>query len=88
MIEQLDNQLKLKVEDSPYFGPAKMFPDSFSADDKARLTASLRAAIADEIYPALTRLRDFFRDEYLAKARDGYGEMYMRGPCELPSRVS
>ncbi|HZB70342.1 MAG TPA: DUF885 domain-containing protein, partial [Sphingomicrobium sp.] len=33
--------------------------------------------------PALTRLRDFFKGEYLAKARDGYGIMYMKGGDKL-----
>jgi len=83
MIEQLDNQLKQKVEDSPYYGPVKQFPDSFSAADKARLTAAYRAAVSDEIYPALTRLRDYFRNDYLASARDGYGLMYMKGGDKL-----
>ena len=38
MIEQLDDQLKMKPEDSPYFGPVKEFPAGISDADKARLT--------------------------------------------------
>ena len=83
MIEQLDNQLKQTVEDSPYYGPVKQFPDSFSASDKARLTTAYRSAITQDIYPALTRLRDYFKAEYLPKARDGYGLMYMKGGDKL-----
>ncbi|MEO6433377.1 MAG: DUF885 domain-containing protein [Sphingomicrobium sp.] len=83
MIEQLDTQLKQKVEDSPYYGPAGMYPDSFSAEEKARQSAALRAAISDEIYPALTRLRDFLKNEYLQQARDGYGLKYMKGGDHL-----
>jgi uncharacterized protein (DUF885 family) len=79
MIEQLDTQLAQKPEDSPYYGPVKEFPDSVGAADRARLTTAYRAAITDEIYPALTRLRDFFKNEYLQNARDGYGLMYMKG---------
>jgi uncharacterized protein (DUF885 family) len=79
MIEQLDNQLKQKPEDSPYFRPVKTFPDSISPADRERLTGEYRAAITDELYPALTRLRDFFRDDYLAHARDGVGLKYMKG---------
>ncbi len=66
MIEQLDGQLKMKPEDSPYFGPAKEFPEAIGAADRERLTQSLRAAITDEIYPALTRLRDYLKNDYLA----------------------
>ena len=83
MIEQLDNQLKQTVEDSPYYGPTKQFPDSFSAADKARLTTAYRSAITQDIYPALTRLRDYLKTDYLPKARDGHGLMYMKGGDKL-----
>jgi len=83
MIEQLDSQLKMKPEDSPYYGPVKDFPAGISDADKARLTSEYRAAITDEIYPALTRLRDFFQTEYLARARAGVGLKYMPGGDKL-----
>ena len=83
MIEQLDTQLAQKPEESPYFGPIKEFPDSIGAADRARLTAAYRAAITDELYPVLTRLRDFFRQEYLPQARDGVGLVYMKGGPKL-----
>jgi len=79
MIEQLDNQLKLKPEDSPYYGPVKQFPDTIGSADRERLSREYRAAITDELYPALTRLRDFFKNEYLGNAREGVGLMYMKG---------
>ena len=34
---------------------------------------------AAEVYAANTRLRDFLKTEYLPKARDGVGLMYMKG---------
>ncbi len=83
MIEQLDNQLKQKPEESSYFGPVKKFPDAISAADRERLTAQYRAAITDELYPALRRLRDFLKTEYLPKARAGAGLMYMPGGDKL-----
>ena len=83
MIEQLDAQLKLAPEDSPYFQPVKDFPAGIGEADKARLTTEYRAAITDQIYPALTRLRDFFRDDYLAHAREGVGLKYMNGGDKL-----
>ena len=83
MIEQLDSQLKMKPEDSPYFGPAKDFPEAISAADRERLAQSLRTAITDEIYPALARLRDYLKNDYLASARDGFGLMYMKGGDHL-----
>jgi len=83
MIEQLDTQLAQKPEDSSYYGPAKQFPDSVEAADRARLTTAYRAAITDQLYPALTRLRDFLKNEYLPKARDGNGLLYMKGGDKL-----
>jgi len=83
MIEQLDTQLAQKPEDSSYYGPVKKFPDSIDAAERAQLTKEYRAAITDEIYPALTRLRDFLKNEYLPKARDGAGLMYMKGGDKL-----
>ena len=79
VIEQLDTQLAQKPEESQFYGPIKQFPATISAADKARLATQYRAMIADQIYPALTRLRNFLRDDYLAKARDGVGLKYMKG---------
>lgn len=79
VIAQLDTQLKQPVEDSPYFGPTKVFPASFSDADKARLTAQYRTAINDEIYPAYRRLRDFLATEYLPVAREQVGLGGMKG---------
>jgi uncharacterized protein (DUF885 family) len=79
MIEQLVNQLKLAPEDSPYWGPIKAFPNSIGGADRARLTNEYRQSIGTVIYSALKRMRDFLQTEYLPKARDGVGEMYMKG---------
>ncbi|HEX3423717.1 MAG TPA: DUF885 domain-containing protein [Sphingomicrobium sp.] len=79
MIEQLDNQLKLKPEDSPYWGPIKDFPASIGPSDRARLTGEYRDSLTNVVYPALQRMHDFLANEYLAHARDGQGLMYMKG---------
>jgi len=79
MIEQLNNQLKLTPEDSPYWGPIKAFPSSIAADDRARLTQAFRTSITRVIYPALSRMRNFLQNDYLAHAREGVGLMYMKG---------
>jgi uncharacterized protein (DUF885 family) len=79
VIDQLDTQLAQKIEESPYFGPVKKFPEGFSEADKARLTAGHRDAIEKEIYPAYVRLRDFLKTDYLPVAREGVGLMHMKG---------
>jgi uncharacterized protein (DUF885 family) len=83
MIEQLDTQLKQKPEESPYFGPVKEFPAEISEADRTRLTNEHRAMITEGLYPALTRLRDYLKAEYLPAAREGAGLMYMAGGDKL-----
>jgi uncharacterized protein (DUF885 family) len=79
VIEQIDTQLKQPVEESPFYQPVKKFPAEFSEADKKRLEAAYRAAITNDIYPAMKRLRDYLETSYLPKARDGHGLMYMKG---------
>jgi len=83
MIEQLDNQLKLKPEDSPYWGPLKAFPKDMAEADRSRLTAAFRFSIGTVVYPALQRLRTFLANEYLGHAREGVGLKYMKGGDRL-----
>ena len=47
MIEQLDNQLKQKPEDSPYYGPVKEFPADYQRRRQRAADQEYRAAITD-----------------------------------------
>jgi uncharacterized protein (DUF885 family) len=78
VIEQLDTQIAMPLEESPFWMPVKNFPDSFTAAEKARLTEDYRAATQD-IYAAHERMRDFLRDEYLPRARTSVGLSQMKG---------
>ena len=82
VIAQLDTQLAVPIEESQFMGPTTMYPDDFSAEDKARLTAAYRAK-TEEIYAAHERLRDFLRDEYLPVAREQVGLSAMKGGDKL-----
>lgn len=79
VIAQLDTQLALPLEESPYWGPVKAIPADFSEADKARVTADLRKSLTEGVFPALTRLRDYLKTSYLADAREGVGLMHMKG---------
>jgi uncharacterized protein (DUF885 family) len=70
VIPQLDALINADPEKTLFWGPVGKMPESFSAADKARITAAYRAMIADGLMPAYVRLRDFIRDEYLPKTRD------------------
>ncbi|MFN4113967.1 MAG: DUF885 domain-containing protein [Sphingomonadaceae bacterium] len=82
VIKQLDTQLAIPMADSMFMKPVTKFPESFSANDKARLTKAYEAKTA-ELYAAHTRLRDFMRDEYLPVARDSVGLSQMKGGDKL-----
>ncbi len=86
VIEQLDTQLAIPLEESPYWGPVGMMPDTFSDADKARLTAEYRK-VTEDIYAANRRTRDFLRDEYLPVARTTVGLSQMKGGEKLYAQM-
>ena len=86
VISQLDTQLAMDVEETPFYMPITNLPDDFSAADKARLEREYRAAIGD-IMAAHTRLRDFLRDEYYPQARETVGLSQMQGGAALYAKL-
>ena len=78
VIQQLDTQLAIPIAESQFMGPVGMFPEEFSDEDKARLTAAYETK-TKEVYASHERIRDFLRDEYLAAARDSVGLSQMKG---------
>ncbi|WP_396269031.1 DUF885 domain-containing protein [Ideonella sp.] len=79
VIAQLDLQLAMPLEESPYWGPARAIPASFTDAEKNRVTTALRQSLTQEVMPALTRLRDHLKTSYLADAREGLGLLHMKG---------
>ncbi len=73
VVPQLESQLVSTVEESAFYQPISDMPDSFSEQDRARLTAAYRAAIETKLIPAYRSMRDFVRDEYIPAARDSHG---------------
>ena len=83
VVGQMDALLPPTVEASVFYKPVTKFPDTFTAADKARITASYATFIKDRLNPAQTRLRDFIRDVYVPKARTTVGLGQMPGGREL-----
>ena len=79
VIDQLDTQLAQPPEQSAFYGPIRQFPATISAADRTRLARAYRAMIADQIYPAYRRLRDYLKTDYLPAARGQVGLSSMRG---------
>ncbi|MCL1049489.1 DUF885 domain-containing protein [Shewanella abyssi] len=74
IIPQLTAQLVTKPEDSLFYTPINLLPESISAADKAVLTTEYKQLISDQLLPELTALRDYFQNTYLksARASDGW----------------
>jgi uncharacterized protein (DUF885 family) len=61
------------VKDHLFYNPIKLFPNEFSAEDKARLTKAYEDAIQNKIIPAHKRLNDFIKKEYIPACRETSG---------------
>ncbi len=54
---------------SVFYIPARTMPAAIKEPDRARLGASLNAAVKDRLLPAIRELHDFIQKEYLPRAR-------------------
>ncbi|GGE18387.1 hypothetical protein GCM10011529_26030 [Polymorphobacter glacialis] len=79
VIDQLNNLLAPGVDEAVMMKPVAKFPATFSANDQTRLKAAYTAEIGGKVNPALTRLRDFLKNEYLPVARSTTGLSEMPG---------
>ncbi|MGB7372581.1 DUF885 domain-containing protein [Pontixanthobacter sp.] len=86
VIEQLNTQLGQGIEDSPFWGPIKNFPDSFTDEEKAVLYADFQESIS-AVYAANTRMRDFLLEDYLPAARTTTGLTEMKGGDALYTQM-
>ncbi len=73
IIPQMDSMQPADVKRSLFLDPVNNFPASFSAADKQRLTAAYNLAVTKLVYPTYKKLGDFFKMEYLQKARTTSG---------------
>ncbi len=83
VIDQLNNLTAGGTDASIMMKPVQKFPEGFSAGDQARLKAAYTRMIGDRVNPALIRMRDFLKNEYLPVARDSVGLAAMPGGPEL-----
>jgi uncharacterized protein (DUF885 family) len=57
-------------------------PDSFSDDDRERLTAAYTEAIESKLIPAYLSMRNFIAEEYIPAARESHGINALAGGAE------
>lgn len=73
VLPQLESQITDDIEASDFYTPVKNMPEDFSDEDRARLAAAYRDAIANKIIPAYQRLDNFIGDDYLEGTRESVG---------------
>lgn len=83
VIDQLDNLLAPSLADAVMMKPVAKFPDTIPAADQARLKTAYADAVGGRVNPAMTRLRDFLKNDYLPVARDKVGLSAMPGGDNL-----
>lgn len=79
ILPQLKDVVVTNDTASIFYGPIKLMPAEFSAEDKGRLTAAYKEAINTIVNPTYSKLHSFFKDEYLPKSRSGSGIKDMPG---------
>lgn len=75
MIPQLAGLDHGPTEQHLFYTPVTKFPDTFSADDKARLTTGYKTMVEEKVIPVFKRLHDFTANEYLPAGRKTSGFM-------------
>ena len=80
VLPQIDDQLGIALEKSPFFEPFTRLASDIPAAEQAVLREQARQAIGSHVLPALRRLRSFVAEEYLRKAAaDGAFASYPGG---------
>ena len=67
---QIDGQLPDDVTRSPLYEPFTRLGPGIPTDARTRLAAAGAAALREQVYPAMRRLRGFIADDYLPRTSD------------------
>jgi uncharacterized protein (DUF885 family) len=73
MIPQMESMVVTDPTTSLFYGPINKLPDSFSAEEKKKLTTDYLKLITDQLVPTYKKLANFLKTEYLPKSRKTAG---------------
>lgn len=73
MIPQMQAQTTVDTSKNLFYGPVKMFPASFTAQEKAAIRLAYQDALVNKIVPTYKKLADYLQTTYLPKARTSSG---------------
>ena len=66
----IEAYLTEELEANPYYVPFKDMPEVIQTQEAEALRAEARKVLRDDVVPAYSRLLEFFRNEYLPRARE------------------
>ena len=69
VLPQLARLVVAEPEQSIFWEPVKAWPAAVAPADRERITNQLRALLKSQVIPVYRRLHEFFRDDYIPKAR-------------------
>jgi len=73
-LPQLAAQVVDSAEASAFYGPVSRMPESFSAEDRERITAAYQDHIMNVLVPAYAKLHGYISDEYMQHTRETVGQ--------------
>ena len=78
LMEKALPQLAAQVVDSPeqsaFYGPIQRMPESFTDEERERITAAYEDHIMNVLVPAYARLHDYIAGEYMQHTRETVGQ--------------
>jgi len=73
MIPEMQHMVTPDFTRSIFYTPVLLMPDSFSAEDKQKITFYMSELIARTLVPSYRKLADFLQNEYLPKSSSSIG---------------
>lgn len=73
MIPQMEAMATFDLEKSIFYGPVRKIPSGIDSANAKKIKEAYTRLIAEQIAPSYKKLADFFRNEYLPKARSTSG---------------
>ncbi|MCH4822698.1 DUF885 domain-containing protein [Gramella lutea] len=73
VIPQMEMMTKTSVENHLFYGPINNFPESFSEEEKQRLTEEYKTMIREKVVPQYEKMHSFLKNDYLPEGRESSG---------------
>jgi len=73
VIPQLESMTVANLDEHLFYAPVKNFPESFSEEEKEKLTEAYTAMINDKVIPTYQSIHDFMANDYLKAGRESTG---------------